>query len=65
MSVENPPFGKERFAALALIYYLIVKGIIGEVSAGTPERPSTVMCTGDVTDLSQGGKVLFFHLNIK
>jgi hypothetical protein len=32
----------------ALIYHLIVEGIICEVSVGTPERPSIVIHTGDV-----------------
>ena len=44
-----------------LIYHLIVKGIISEVSAGTPERPSIVLHAGDVPDLLQGGQKVFFQ----
>lgn len=46
-----------------LIYHLIIIGIIKEVPAGSPERPSIVITTGNVEQLMDGNESIWFSHN--
>jgi RecQ family ATP-dependent DNA helicase len=48
----------------ALIYHLIITGIISEVPVGTPENPSIVIKTGNVQNLQSGSEKCYFHTTI-
>ncbi|CAB4012123.1 ---NA--- [Paramuricea clavata] len=45
----------------ALIYHLIITGMVSEVPVGTPENPSIVIKTGNVQNLQSGSEKCYFH----
>lgn len=46
-----------------LIYHLICTGIISEVPAGTAERPSVIIATGNIEDVMNGNVKVMFQSN--